>query len=179
MRTQDKVENQTRHAAKVVGESAAGVPGEKDAAAHDVEMEEGGDERENAGGEDGSIRRSGTDGAMGEPVEKLREAGNANDDDQIADEEGAQRKCTLLHSCVEAGGERDVRHLHSNHGKAPVRPGTRHRHKIDQRTNCGAHERTLPVPAGERLQQGPAFRLHGLIVQDTAKGKVTRVLQEH
>lgn len=173
----EKGENEARNAAEVVGEGAAGGAGEEDTAAHDVEMEERGEKREDADGDEGAGGRGGTDGAMGEPVEELGEAGDGDDDAEIAEEMRADGEGSLLQSGIEAGGGGDVTHFDEHDEEAAMDVGVEHGAEVDERTDHGAHESTLPVPAGEGLPRQAFGTRHGTILRRNGECRVTAELQ--
>ena len=85
--------------------------------------------------------------AVGEPVKKLRQAGNADDNQEVAKKVIAQAQRLLLHAGIEPGGQSDVSDLNQDDAKLARVVRARHGNEVDTGANRGGHESALPVPA--------------------------------
>lgn len=149
----DECCGEARDAAEVLDEGVAFAAGEEDSAAHDVQVEERGDGGEDADGESGAGGDGGTYGAVGEPVEVLRESGDADDDDGVAEQAGTEGQGALLQSGIEAGRQGDIEDFDEDDGEAAADSAARHGREINDGASRSAEEGAFPVPAGERLRE--------------------------
>jgi hypothetical protein len=90
---------------------------------------------------------------MGEPIQKLRQQGYAEDYGSIAEQPRAKPKGSLLQAGIEAGGDTHVGYFDQNDGQTAPQAGSRHGGKVHPRTRGCAEQSTLPVPTGERLPE--------------------------
>jgi len=125
------------------------MPGEKGAATHYVQVEEGRESGKDADRESDLSGNGCSGGAMGEPVESLGKPGNAEDNGCIAEHAGAKPQSSLLHAGIEAGREGDVDYFDQNNGEAATQAGTRQSCQVHNRSCSRAQQGTLPIPAGK------------------------------
>jgi hypothetical protein len=104
---------------------------EEDSVPHDVEMEERGNDCEDADYECGPVRRGRADESVNEPIERLGQARNAENHDQISEQAAAEAESLLLHACIRARCEGDVVNLNQNDGKVLAKPAMGHGHGVD------------------------------------------------
>lgn len=145
------------------------MSGEEGSAAHDEQMEEGGNGGEYAGREGGFWRDGGASDAVRHPIKELREHGDAENDGEVAEDAGAEFECSLLEAGVGSGGESDVEDLNQDNEQAAPGAGAQHGREVDDGASGCAEQGTLPVPTGgyPLERRGQVGNVHACIVRSS------------
>lgn len=115
-------------------------------------MEERRNECENANGKQDPAWHNRAGDAMNKPVKKLRQAGHANNYQQVAEQAIAQAQGLLLHAGIKAGGEGDIGHFDQQNRESVVTAASQHGGQIYDGAYACAEQGTLPIPAGEGVR---------------------------
>lgn len=144
------------------------MAGEEDSVAHHVQVKERRNGGEEAYSQGGSTSGGCAGAAMDGPIQRLGQAGNAENDDQVSKQPRTERERSLLHAGIDSRGERDVRDLNQNDGEPAVRTARGRRRQVHQRARGRAEKGALPVPAGDgpRKERAPAIWEHVSMVAD-------------